>query len=628
MASNELIPADHDGPFPTAAPRLDRVAALFGWVVFLLFVAGSLVLARANRNPGSSDSCANLILARNLAQGKEYAVGGLGELWIKRPIDAVDSIRPPGLPYLLAAVFAVTGVSLAVPVLINAVAVCVNALALRGAIRNLGGRWAGDLAMALILLSTNYEMVSVLNNNILAACMSLLLFMATRRGDRSRGSFWFPAALAVCSAFGFLMKQTFVLNAWPFAFLVLGSDVSKSRGRRAFEVGVFLALFLAMTSVYWGPNLLRHGEVFHSPSLASARLAARYEFLPNGPARTLRFDKPASYGEVVRTIGLGRLLLADVKQMAKTIFYSICMNPAVMLFAAAVVLFWQPSRWRDYAMVASLCAGIVFEVGVYNHHEFRYLWPMYPCLIFLAWLTVRDYEQWGKAQIGPALQARIRTAFALLGASALLIGALGGVENWRAAVGSARRPIPGWVASVKDRVDPSGVVLTSEVGPVIWWTGRRAVVTPLGPRDDLAVVIAAYQPGYYLGVGDEELPGRKVSFLDRDLDRIDRGEGWSLYRIVGPGRPPLPKEGPDPLLRVVPEGVRRHHPDGPPVRLLFGEVVQVVEGPLTQREYRRAGSEDRVDEFLHRGVELVIGDDPVHQAEFPRPVGGDRVPGQ
>ncbi len=621
MTIAEPLTVDHKPPL------LDRIATLCAWVVLLLFVVASMALARRNQSPGSPDSCANLILGRNLAQGKEYAVGGLGELWIKRPLDAVDSIRPPGLPYLLAAIFALGGVSLAVPVLVNSAAIGINALALRAAIRRMGGRWAGDLALILILLSTNYELVSIINNNILAACMALLLLLATWRlgpETKARGSFGFPVLLALVSAFGFLMKQTFVLSACPFALLVLGSNTSKAVSRRVLEMSLYLGLLVALTSVYWGPNLLRHGEVFHVPALASSRLAARYEILPNGPARTLRFDRPMDYGEVIRTIGLPKMLLIDAKQLAKTIFYTICMNPAVMLCASAVLLFGRVARWRDYAVVASLCGGIVFEVGIYNHHEFRYLWPMYPCLIFLASLTVRDYQEWGQTQLSPCLQWRFRLAFLLLGASALLIGVLGGLENWRVAAGVARQPMPGWVGAVQ-QLPPSSVILTSEVGPVIWWTGRRAVITPLGSRDDLAVVIAAYQPGYYLGVGDEDLHGRKIAFLDRDLTLIERGQGWSLYRIVGPDGSALLQERPDPLLRIVPQRVVGHHLDGASIRLILGEIVQLVKGAFAQREDPRAGGEDGVDERLHGRVKLVCGDDRVDQAQLSRPIGSDGV---
>ena len=521
-----------DRPVDPARARIsDRLAAVAAGFVLLVFVVASLLLARVNNSPGSSDSCGNLILARSLTEGRGYVTGGLGELWIRQPLDAPDTVRPPGLPYLLAAVFAATGAALAVPVLVNAATVVLGALALRGAIRRRGGRRSADLAAILMLLSINYEMVSIWNNNLLAAFTAALLFLASRADEgASRGRAWLPVSLAVCSAAGLLMKQSFLLTAIPFSILVLATDSTRTKTRRGLEVFAYLGLFLALTAVYWGPNVLLHGQPFYSPSFPSARLAARYGFLPNGAWRTVRFDRPATYGEVLRALGPARMLLIDLKMLAKTIFYSICMNPAVALAAAGSILFWRPSRRRDYAGVAALCAGTVFEVGIYHHHEFRYLWPMYPCFLLLAWFTVRDFDQWGTTQVSPVLKARFRTAFALLGTCALLIGTFGALENWRKAYEQARQPTPGWAGAVR-RLPPASVVLTADVGPVVWWTERRAVVSPLGDRADLDAVLTFYKPDHYLALGAEELPGRGVAFSSDDLVPLQQGEGWILYRI-------------------------------------------------------------------------------------------------
>lgn len=522
------------GPGDRSSPAiLNRFLSLAAWCVLVAFIGATFLLARINNDPGSSDSCGNLILARSLHEGRGYVTGGLGELWIRRPLDTPDDTRPPGVPYLLAGIFAVAGVSLAVPVLLNGVTVCVTALALRAAIRRRGGRWAGDLALILVILSYDYEMISIWNNNLLTACTAFLLFAGSRRPEERPGLLASPAVLAACSAAGFLMKQTFVLTACPYAFLILGSNTAKSKSRRVAEIGLYVAILAGLTSVYWGRNLVNHGTLLHVPSFASARLAGRYGFLPHGTWRTVRFDHPATYGEVVRTLGLAQMLIVDAKTIAKTIFYSICLNPAVVLCGAGVLLFRQSARWLGYAEVVALCAGILFEVGIYNHHEFRYLWPMYPCLLLLAWFTLRDFAEWGRTQVTPLLASRFKTVSLLLGVSALLIGALGALENWRTAWGHARQPTPGWTAAVRS-LPPETVVLTSDVGSVIWWSGKRAVVSPLGERSDLAAVVSYYKPGYYLALKEEERPGGVVAFKSSDLERVDQGKDWRLYRIVGP----------------------------------------------------------------------------------------------
>ncbi len=520
---------------PTVKRSSSDDDALSRWLaraVLLGFLVATLLLARVNQNPGSSDSCANLILARSLVTGKGYVTGGVGQLWVHRPLDAEDIVRPPGLPYLIAALFALGRVSLQVPVLLNCATVVATALMLRSVIRRRGDRRAGDLALILILVSYTYEMVSIVNNNLLTACTVGLLYVGGLRE-----SAWTTriVMLAVISALGFLLKPTFLLCAWPFAFLVLGTDVARRLPARISAITGYFALFLLLTSVYWGRNLLLYGDPLYSPPFGSVRLGERYGFLPLGSFRTVRFGRPASYSEVVQTLGLGRLLLRDVKEVAKTLFYTICLNPAVALCAGTGVLFWKREGWRDLAEPAVLIPGILFEVGVYNHHEFRYLWPIYPCLLLLAWTSYRGFADWGTTQMTAVLAQRFRSAFALLAAGALMIGALGGIDLWARAYAEARREPPAWI-KVVHALPESSVVLTNDVGAVLWWAERRAVICPLGTRDDLATVIAAYRADHYLGVGDGALGERGVAFTKGDLEPLARGPGWALFRIVGPLR--------------------------------------------------------------------------------------------
>jgi len=529
-------------PVPGGVAARPRVGVLAFWVAMAGFAAASVALARVNNAPGSSDSCSNLLLARNLVLGRGYVSTAVGDLWIARPIPFGETTRPPGLPWLLAAIFALTGVSLAVPVLLNAAAVAANALFLRGALARSGCPAMGDLAGLLILLSYDYEMVSIWNNNILAACHSAFLMLAAGAGP-GRGRRWTWVALAACSAFGFLMKPTFILGALPFSILVLGSVGEKTRSRRLVEIAAFLALFSAITATYWGRNLLLYGEAMHAPSFSSSRLAIRYGVLGDDPWRVVRFGRPMTYGEVARSLGLANLLIVDAKMMAKTVLYSILMNPAVAACTAGLVLFWRPDRWRDYAGAGLLMAGVVFEVGVYNHHEFRYLWPLYPCMLYLAGLAVRDFAAWGVGEMTPRLAGRARLLLAALGASALLVGGFGAVIGWQSGFRTARQPAPAWRAAL-GRLPDSAVVLGPDVASITWWTDRKAVICPSGSRGDLATVVALFHVDHYLAVDDAERPGRGVAFQPADLTPIDRGEGWRLYRLRGPllaGRPEEPR---------------------------------------------------------------------------------------
>jgi len=504
--------------------------------VLAAFVGLTLLLARDNNSPGSSDSCGNLVAARNLVKGRGYVSNGVGELWVPHRLPFPETVRPPGLPYLLAALFRVFGVSLAVPVLLNGATVVLTAFALRRAIVDSGSQFIGDFAGLLVLLSYNLEMVSIWNNNLLASCVAVLLSLAARRDVSTAGSRWYAIALATTSAVGFLLKPTFLLSAIPFCVFVLGTEGQRSQRSRRADLVVFIGVFLTLTSVYWALNLFRHGDAFYSPSFASSRLAVRYGVLGTGTWRTVRFGRPMTYNEVVRSVGWLNLLLIDLKMMAKTVFYSVCMNPALAVIAAGSMVLWRGVRWRDYAGVAFLMLGVVFEVGVYNHHESRYLWPLYPCLLFQSWLTVRDFNDWGSNQMSPDLAARVRRSFVAFAVMAVLISGLGALEAWRQAFRSARQPTPPWVIAVSRLPHPS-VVLTSDVGSVLWWTDRKSVLCPLGSRNDLFDVITFYKTNMYLAIGDEDLPGSGVAFRAEDLKLLDQGVGWKLFRIVVPSSP-------------------------------------------------------------------------------------------
>ena len=129
-----------------------------------------------------------------------------------------------------------------------------------------------------------------------------------------------------------------MFSARPVRVAVLVTGVGKA-GRRAAGVVVYLALLVGMTSVYWGPNLLRSGRLVDAQAITSSRLDWRYNVLGADAYRTLRFGKPMTYGEVVRTLGVANLLIVDAKMVAKTVFYTVCMNPAVAALAAALGLF-------------------------------------------------------------------------------------------------------------------------------------------------------------------------------------------------------------------------------------------------------------------------------------------------
>ena len=493
-----------------------------------LFLAASTALAWCNRSPGSADSCANLTLARNIAQGRGFVTFGVGQLWEPQPIPSPETIKPPGLAYLTATLFAVFGPSLGVPVLINAVTVASNALLLRIALTRTSGGRIGDVGGLLALLSRNQEMVSLWNNNILTACHSALLMIAAV----GRGGPGTAIALGFVSAFGFLMKPTFLLGAVPFAILILGWTPGRPRRDRVAMILGFLTLFVALTSPYWLTNLLRHGDPFYSPGFTSGRLAVRYDVLGTDTWTTVRFGQPMTYTEVARTLGVPAMLLADARMIATTIYYSVALNPAVAILAGiGFLLFRRNDRWRDYTGPIWLAAAIEFEVGIYNHHEARYLWPVYPCLLYLAALSVRDFSTCGLPRMMSDLASRFRVAFLMGVTAALVFGGFMTAATWRDFIREARCPIPPWVTAVS-RLPADAVILVGETPSVGWWTGHPTVICPTGPRDGLEKVISLYHADHYLATGADGQPSPNIPFHPDELSLIDRGDRWGLYHIA------------------------------------------------------------------------------------------------
>ncbi len=509
---------------------MTRSAALAFWLALAVFIAAAVWLSIVNQSPGSADSCGNLVGARNIVKGRGFVSIAAGSLWVFTPLPSLETTRPPALPYLIAAIFAVTGVSLAVPVALNAVAVVLNACLLRKNVTQTCGPDLGYLAGILILFSSNYEMLSIWNNNILAACTSALLLVGSRR----QGTRWADVVLlAAISALGFLMKPTFMLSALPYSCLVLGGIEGQTRTKRTLEIFVYLSLFAALTSVYWGPNLWIHGQPLYSPSFTSGRLAERYGVLGADSWHTLRFGQPMTYAEVVQKLGLAGLLIADARMMAKTVFYMVCLNPLVFASATGLLLFGKKDHWREILGPCLILSGIFFEVGIYNHHEFRYLWPMYPCLLTLTGLTVRGFRDWGVSQMSPALVGRFHAFFRFLLCGSLLIGFAGCLETWRQAFQTARRPPPEWVETLR-KLPESAVILTADVPAVAWWADRKAVIDPVGDRRDLATVVNRYRADHYLSLTSDPSREHRIAFQAEDLSELARGDGWTLYRIPGP----------------------------------------------------------------------------------------------
>jgi hypothetical protein len=517
--------------------RSDR----FSDILFFTLLAGSIaltvVLAAVNQSPGSPDSQVNLEVARNLARGKGFVSGSVRQLFVREPLQHLETTRAPVVPYALAGLFTLFGISMALPVLLNGATVVLAALCLRTATASAAGRLAGNLAGTLLFLSGNYEMVSLWNNNALVLFSACMLLVAERQ--RTKSGWLLLAALfySVVGALGFLTKATFILTAFSFAFvslLLTPSARTDPPARRWFAFATFAAAFAVLTAPYWVRNLVLFGDPLYSVS-AGSRLAERYGGLPFGVHWTLRFDHPLSVREMVAIHGALGLVTKEIRSWLQTAEGLVALNPAVFVSAAlGATIYLRRRSWSSYALAAMLMSEPVFAAGFYWHYEARYLWPAYVGLLSICGTVLHDATRTGQAQLLDARRSRIKRIGVGLLLVALIWGAVDAARKWTAAFKIARQSEPAWVAAVRS-TPPDAVVLTDLANPVVWYTERQAVNCPGGSRADLVTVLETYHPTHYLETGYARFGLAGAQFGKDELEPIalgeSRGRQWAFYRL-------------------------------------------------------------------------------------------------
>ena len=515
----------------------DRVATwsrrAFLWSFALVALLG-ITLAAVNNLPGHWDAINNLATARNIVEGRGFVSDVVQQLAAPEALPGPETVRPPGVPYLMAAIFSVFGVSYAAPVLVNVLAVLLTALIVRQAVRETGGRWEADLAAALVLLShATYELRSIWNNDLLTLLTALMLLVAVRHLAGRLTGWRFVLACATLTAVGFLTKQTFMLGAIPLAVGLLVTDVRRPLATRLLQGAAFLALFALLSSPYWFSNLERFGQALYSP-IQGLRLPTRYGLLPTDRFhRTVRYGAPGfSYATIVAAIGVKELLAREVAHWGRLLAAIVLQNPVVVLVAAIGLAFARRADWRLYCALVALLIPPVFDSS-YWIMEKRYLFSVFPISLFLAWLGVRGWRESARAR--PASSGRERhrrLAGPVLAVAALLWAALPAARQWRWELIAARFAGPTWVAAVEAL--PRGATLMAAYPPEVnWYTRRRVVIAPVGTHGDLVQVLERYRPAYFLDM-EPEVASRHVPFAGGELARVSQGDGWRLYRIAGP----------------------------------------------------------------------------------------------
>lgn len=509
---------------------LSWLASLF-WGLAVLVLGAGIWYAATSRTVGTWDAASNLVAARNIAEGKGLTTDFVQDLVVPHELPELETVRAPGAIYVLGALFSLTGVNLATPVLVNVGWILLSALFLRAAIAAAGPSWLADIAGVLMLLgANNYVVVPYVNNNLLVLLTVVGLWLAMRVDRRASNGWWVAVASGALTGFAFLTKQTYILGFVPFTIILIGTLRGATRVQRLTRLIVAGAVTLVVTSPYIITNIIQHGTPIYSP-IQQLRLPVRYGIIPvDGFQRRVLFDQPAPrIRDIAEAIGVHGMLSRDLDIARETANAALGRGLVVIFWAVGALVFIRPYRLHLHAMAATLALPGFFD-SLWWVPEPRYLYPLYPVVLFLAALGTIDYLEGPAAEVTHRVRQRVQRAFVGLTATALAMGLLTAQGAWRASRSSAGYGEPAWASHIR-QLPPDAVVLTSDVPYVAWWARRRAVIEPWGTRADLERVMRLYDPTHYLDVVPGSRPDRP-EFRAGELARIAGGEGWDLYAIA------------------------------------------------------------------------------------------------
>lgn len=513
-------------------PIPSRAMAGLAYAMLALFAALTLLLARANHSGGNFDSEDNLVVGRNIARGLGFTNGLVQQYSVPERLPGPELVRPPGIPYLIAAGFRVLGEGGHVQIMINGLALILTALLLRAALRRLGAGWAADVAAILVLLAhNNYVMIDIWNNGVLAALTTALLYAAVLHETGRLRGFRFVTVCAIIGAAGFLTKQSFIVTVVPVTCLLTLTEAGAPLKRRVIQLAVFAAILLALTSPLWIRNLMLFGNPLYYP-LSTSRLAVRYGLHGTWFTNpTVLYGDKITYATLLKRVGILSVLNIELIYVRDAMSAIGRLGGFVVIAAVLGTAAVARRDWKIALATVLLMAGSLFDT-YYNHVEDRYLWPVFPCLIALAWLGVRGSVPSGEGQSTRPKQ-RARWIAASLISGALLLAAGESVRGWRDDFLTARQAPPSWQSAVAS-LPPDAVIMTWPSAGVAWYTDRPAISVPLGRPDRVFTVLRSLRPTHFLIIENEYFSSevtKTTALLNGYLTPVVTGTGWSLYHL-------------------------------------------------------------------------------------------------
>ncbi|MEJ2744372.1 MAG: hypothetical protein P8123_01600, partial [bacterium] len=191
---------------------------------------------------------------------------------------------------------------------------------------------------------------------------------------------------------GYLAKPDFIFVALPGCLWLLAARW-RSGGRPAIygtagRLGIALILASVVASPYW----VRNYKLFGDPLYTMTRLQRLgVHYLGFWPIYEIRYEKPFSYEEVVRKIGVKGILKRELDSIMclRLLFRGTSGHLLILLaFCVAWKIRWSGEERDALILWASVFLVHYLFVVLYSLYEERYFWPYYPfACAFLAGIS-------------------------------------------------------------------------------------------------------------------------------------------------------------------------------------------------------------------------------------------------
>jgi hypothetical protein len=489
---------------------LDR-ARLFRVVAAVIVLAYAIVIIAVIRHVdfiGHADYADNAVRARNIVRGHGDVIDYVPQFYRRFPqIVHPAETWPPLQVWMIAAVFRVLGVSTVMAKLPN-VLMMTGLLALTAWIgawrwsRRVGLLALAFLATAPLFFEDTLFPVNDLVFTLLFAAFVVALYRAwcEPRGDPSvsraaRLRRWLPD-LAVGGSAGLLLlakpSGAFLIGGAAVAAFFVARRAGRTPGWRSVAGSVGTA---ACCYAPWAiRNLATFGSPFHSTESYDAWVLKYDPAQPVEGIYGVFWGRALPHPRLLIGYGYDHFLAVQGQQFSHLWrdLTTGALVPRLLLPFIILGLIVGATRKPGFGTVL-LSAALPYTLFVllYWHEENRYFLVFVPWLLLYAAAGIEwIYDALVTWFAGTAQRALVPLlAVALL--AAVVVPNIGDI-NHRAATQTSGNEMVALSNWLKANTSPDDVVMTRNPWEVSWHSDRRAVMLPLGSRDDIYAVMRQY----------------------------------------------------------------------------------------------------------------------------------------